>query len=106
MITSLPSVPVYLDTTSGTLMLVHLDTSAPMTNSPNMEADSVSLRNRLPDMSDTISVPFSYPYFKPYHLVASRQTLKRMKNSSGPTILPVRAMEAPSAARTGRKVPQ
>ena len=28
------------------------------------------------------------------------------KNSSGPTIEPLRAREAPSAARTGRAVPQ
>ena len=42
----------------------------------------------------------------PYQFVARRMALKTRKKISGPMMLPVRAMPAPRAARTGRSVPQ
>ena len=55
---------VTLDTTSGTLIVVHLDTSAPMTNSPRIEAPSVTFCNIFPAKCFTKSNPFFVSEFK------------------------------------------
>ena len=59
-VTVAPSAPGVWETTSGTLMVVHLVTSTPMTNRPRMEAPSVSFCSRLPPISLTILTPLRY----------------------------------------------
>ena len=105
MVTVEPSAPGVCETTSGTLMVVHLVTSTPITNRPRMEAPSVSFCSRLPPISLTILTPLRKPSCSPYHFIARRTALKIKKNSSGPRILPESASEAPRAAVIGRSVP-
>ena len=106
MVTVVPSAPGVCDTTSGTLMLVHLVTNTPMTNRPRIDAPSVSFCSRLPPMSLTILTPLRKPSCKPYHFMARRTALKIKKNNSGPRMFPDSASDAPSAAVIGRNVPQ
>lgn len=47
-VTTVPSGDVICETTTGTLIVVHLETSAPMTKKPKIEAPSVIFCRRLP----------------------------------------------------------
>ena len=56
---SIPSGVVYLETTTGTLITVHLETNAPMTKNPKIDAPSVIFCSLFPFKSlTTKSKPF------------------------------------------------
>ena len=77
------TIPVFwsvaVETTRGNLMVVHLETRAPMTNRPVMAAICVMRLSWPPPTSVTRVVPRSYPHFRPYQRVRMRMMLMPTK---------------------------